>query len=54
MLSILPERHIRDCLSNSKIFFDPGEFVSNIDGRELEEGLRGSRTPIVLCLQFET
>ena len=36
MLSILPEVHIKDCLLNSKIYYDGGDIISNIDKCKIE------------------
>lgn len=53
MLSLLPEIHIKDCLSNSKIYYDGGDTFSNIDGSPLEESTRRGQTGWVIGLRFE-
>ena len=53
MLSSLPIRCIQDFLLGTKIYYDCGEFESQIDGAPVIENERAGRTPWVLTLKLD-
>lgn len=53
MLSELPYRCVKDLLVSTRIYYDSGEFRSNINGEEIEDRRRARNTPWVLILKFD-